>query len=450
MAVTLYVNTVPHTSGDGSTNGTGDGGTNSYVSLAAAIAAVPATLTEPYTIICEGTAADTTQVIIGTVTSADNFLLIKTDPAATAGRHHGIWSETHYRLSVSDTSYGAIRINASDYVRIDGVQLETVSPTGHARHIFGLYGPFTDGVCDIRMSNCILRGHNHATWQQSAITPLQATPTLTCWNTIAYNVNTISGNQCFTTAGIAGVYKFYNCTFIGGNYGIRRDTTGTVTIINCYAGGCGTASITGTIGTLTDFAAYDAGGSEAGLDSIAVDSTTFVDHDASPPDYHLGASSPLIGVGTDNPGSGLYSDDIDGVARTSTWDIGADEYVSSGQSLAGLAALSTGTVVAQAIAAGAVALAGSAGLSTWTLLTQALVSAELLAQSAIRWRLDDEDEDTATWAAAENAGLSAVSGTKRVRVQVNHTGDPAAITPKWQYRRKPSGGAWGDWTTVGS
>jgi len=102
------------------------------------------------------------------------------------------------------------------------------------------------------------------------------------------------------------------------------------------------------------------------------------------------------------------------------------------------------------VIAAAVALAGSAGLSTWTLPTQALVNAELLAQTAIRWRIDDEDEDHATWAAAENAGLSAAAGTKRLRVQVNHTGDPAAITPKWQYRRKPSGGAWGDWTTVGS
>jgi hypothetical protein len=35
-----------------------------------------------------------------------------------------------------------------------------------------------------------------------------------------------------------------------------------------------------------------------------------------------------VGEGTDNPGSGLYSDDIIGTARSSPWDIGAFEYTS--------------------------------------------------------------------------------------------------------------------------
>lgn len=37
----------------------------------------------------------------------------------------------------------------------------------------------------------------------------------------------------------------------------------------------------------------------------------------------------LDGAGTDDPGSGLYSDDITQTARTSTWDIGADEYIAA-------------------------------------------------------------------------------------------------------------------------
>jgi hypothetical protein len=36
-----------------------------------------------------------------------------------------------------------------------------------------------------------------------------------------------------------------------------------------------------------------------------------------------------VGTGTDDPGAGLYSDDITGTARTSVWDIGADEYVAA-------------------------------------------------------------------------------------------------------------------------
>ncbi|MHC4278399.1 MAG: hypothetical protein ACYSTI_13940, partial [Planctomycetota bacterium] len=39
----------------------------------------------------------------------------------------------------------------------------------------------------------------------------------------------------------------------------------------------------------------------------------------------------LIGQGTDTPSGYQLSTDIDGEERTSTWDIGADEYVSAGE-----------------------------------------------------------------------------------------------------------------------
>ena len=60
------------------------------------------------------------------------------------------------------------------------------------------------------------------------------------------------------------------------------------------------------------------------------------DWDAAFTDYSNGDfsvkndSSVLYGAGTDNPGAGLYSDDIIDTARSSTWDIGAFEYVAAG------------------------------------------------------------------------------------------------------------------------
>lgn len=50
---------------------------------------------------------------------------------------------------------------------------------------------------------------------------------------------------------------------------------------------------------------------------------------------------------------------------------------------------------------------------------------------------------SASWAAAENAALTAPAGTKRLRVQVNHTGDPSSVTPTFAWRLKPSGGSYG-------
>jgi len=64
-------------------------------------------------------------------------------------------------------------------------------------------------------------------------------------------------------------------------------------------------------------------------------------------------------------------------------------------------------------------------------------------QLTIRARNDDNDEANASWAAVENAMLTAPAGTMRFRFQLNNTGDPAAITPQFDWERKPSGGAWG-------
>lgn len=88
--------------------------------------------------------------------------------------------------------------------------------------------------------------------------------------------------------------------------------------------------------------------------------------------------------------------------------------------------------------------------AAWTIaaVEVTVAAASTLAQSAVRWRADDNDEANATWAADENASLAAVAGTKRARAQLNNTGDPAAIVPQWEWRRKPSGGAFGSWQKV--
>jgi hypothetical protein len=72
----------------------------------------------------------------------------------------------------------------------------------------------------------------------------------------------------------------------------------------------------------------------------------------------------------------------------------------------------------------------------------------ILDQEGFRFRNDDGDEVNASWAASENTNLTAAAGTKRVRVQLDNTGDPAAITPQWEYRHKPSGGAFGPWNRI--
>ena len=123
--------------------------------------------------------------------------------------------------------------------------------------------------------------------------------------------------------------EIYNSTFRGDGstvLGILDVGGSTVSIINC-------AVFDSTDDFFGTFALIDYCSSDDGDGTNAVTpadwSTVFVDYTNG--DFHLKSTdTDLIGAGVDDPGSGLFSDDIDGETRTSVWDIGADEYVSAG------------------------------------------------------------------------------------------------------------------------
>lgn len=54
-----------------------------------------------------------------------------------------------------------------------------------------------------------------------------------------------------------------------------------------------------------------------------------------------------------------------------------------------------------------------------------------------RWRNDDGSETSATWAAAQDTGVTAATGApRRLRTIINATGDPASTQYRLQYRRQ--------------
>jgi len=92
------------------------------------------------------------------------------------------------------------------------------------------------------------------------------------------------------------------------------------------SGGTATASSIGDHSNPDDEAVYNVyGGQHYALRGYIVDWSDELTDPGT--DFSLVVGSNSIGNGTDNPGSGLYSDDIIGTARTSTWDIGAFEYL---------------------------------------------------------------------------------------------------------------------------
>ena len=269
--------------------------------------------------------ADTTAVTIPAtiLTSATCYLKIYTTAAARFDPHGPAWDTGAYMLTPTNAAPGVLSIGAVDYLRMDGLQLSNLSPSASDRNVLTWSANLTDGANDIRISNCIAKGHGHATRSQVLFDLVPDGADICMWNCIGFNLTALVGNRC-VNSGVAstGTVKLYSSTMIGGEYAVRR-ATGTVTAKNVYTGGSLSGDYNGTI-TKTTCASSDSTGS-TGLQGILVSETAdsthagFVSIGAGTEDYHIKTGSPLIGVGTDTSGDAApmdFTTDIDGDART--------------------------------------------------------------------------------------------------------------------------------------
>lgn len=309
-----------------------------YTTLAAAVAGEGADLTASgmlYIKIENGTgswsgAPDTTQVDVdGYSTDATHYIKIYTD---ASNRASTTWSTVKYILKLADTNVFLAR---EDYFWIDGLQIQIHTQTG-AHYLFQNVAR-TSGL--IKLSNSIFRGDGGAQTCKLSVDTSGNFTVFTAWNCIFYHWGSNSESYLYLTDASAA-WNFYNCTFIwptSATCGCRRDG-GTLTMKNCFSGlAAAGRDYYGTI-ALTTCASADTSGD---IDNIAINTTNFTDVTIDGgEDWALPLGSGLIGVGTDS----VYADaatDINGETRTSTWDIGADEYVVAGPA---------GSIVPQAMA----------------------------------------------------------------------------------------------------
>ena len=285
------------------------------------------------------------------------------------------------------------------YAVFDGLLLEVSAANANYQDVFYCNAPVT-------IKNCILRLHESADYYGNGITLTGAGSSYVI-NCIAYRGNAAQANSNSITINGAGTFYVYNGTFIGGYNSFRRDG-GTVYAKNCYARSNGGSAYQGAI-TMTTCASSDATGT-AGLQTIALNTTNFTNVTATTEDFHLPLGSALIGVATNlyNDATYPFQTDIDGQDRggaAASWDIGADEYVSSAS----------------------------------------------IEQEGFRFRNDDGSESTATWKDVQDANITLAATTAfRLRMILNATGDPASIGAQLECRYKPSGGAFGSWAKVTS
>jgi hypothetical protein len=317
--LTRYIN--PASNGGNGTSNALTGPNAAYVSINAAEAALPATLTDAYEFICEtdGTADTSSVTVSGVTTTATNLLTIK---AVGSFRHAGVWDTSKYLVSAANASVISI---ATDYATIDGLQV--IKTATNANNQASIQGTTASVANALIVSNCILRQSGNSSFIEVGLLSNATNRIIYAWNCVIYGLggNAVPSNAA-VFIGTGNTVALYSSTLNGNYRGFRVNSGGTGVAKNCYATAAQAYASAGTM-TLTTCASSDATGS-VGLTGIAYSTANFQNVTAGSENLHLVAGSALLNVGTDTSGESAplnFNTDIDGQARSGTWDIGADE-----------------------------------------------------------------------------------------------------------------------------
>ena len=276
-----------------------------------------------------GSADSTNFEINGWTTLSDGILYWQVDQA---DRHSGKWDTSKYRISASDVN--AIS-NREEFVRFIGLQVEVTSATANGKSVWTQAAAAAGAA--IYIENCIFKGHDNDTYSSPVCNLGDADPAYFIKNCVVYN-----GGQHSSTIGIrcasTSTSYIYNCTGYNNYVNFRQAAAGTTYCTNCLGDNSSGNDFVENPGTLylqycasNDASADDQDGDGTSGNNRINQTFSFVD--AANGDFHLQSSD----AGAKDYGTSLasdpnypFSDDIDGVTRTGTWDIGADEYTSAG------------------------------------------------------------------------------------------------------------------------
>ena len=244
----------------------------------------------------------------GWATSATDYIEIIQDDTPT----DGVFDATKYRMT-SSSGVDTLAVRRG-WVYVIGVQFvfsQSGITAANALYIADMAASST-----VYIDSCIIH-YNGTT--SGAIYGIYTSVN----GAAAYIYNcTIYGEQAgYGIWAALGTTAVYNCTLYDWGQGIH-DQLAYLVIKNCAIGLCGD-DING--GDVID---YNLTNDNTGTNSQIPLSQDWDNEftDANNSDFHLVAGGNCIGNGTDVPDAGaFYNDDIRGVLRTSTWDIGAYE-----------------------------------------------------------------------------------------------------------------------------
>jgi len=293
--------------------GTGLDWTNAYTTLTACINAEVhdlQTADENYTIYCRASTSvvDATAATVTTTWNCDATRYITIE--GTDFPVDGIYDATKY-LRYALNANGRLYVSVNKLV-LRHLQFAVAATSGTATSVRVQATPV--GYADITIDSCIFRVLAGATGYSDAIYTWDSTVDLTVINSIFWGVTSTYGVLLNPVTSHSVVW--YNCTAWDLKYSIRTGVA-----YNCISG-----NNTDDFYSITVYnsCSDDGDGSnpQGPLDGDWSKEMT----DPNGGDFSLVAGGNCIGNGVDNPGAGLYSNDIIGTARSSTWDIGAFEY----------------------------------------------------------------------------------------------------------------------------
>jgi hypothetical protein len=214
------------------------------------------------------------------------------------------------------SSNGVIRI-LENYVRVDGLQFNNTS----ASNPVGIEISPPSNAYDIRINGCIVKGNSITSHRGINIYNASSrTGTIYICNSVVYDNTNSTGIGIHCNMAGCTLYA-YNNTVVNCYTGYKK-ANGTFRPINCIATDC-TDGFNGSF-TDEDYCISDVASDLSGAHSQNSAEPTYLDKGGK--NFHLNISDTIArGQGTPDPGSGLFNDDIDGVTRDATWDIGADQ-----------------------------------------------------------------------------------------------------------------------------
>lgn len=217
----------------------------------------------------------------------------------------GIWDETKYLVHNNNVDLASAIRAQEDYVRLINIQCKVTCAGTNACN--GLVGDNTSG--EIRVDSCISKCVPSGSGQAIGFFGL-GDAIVNFYNCISISFISGGDTSWWGFRGHTGTNNFLNCTAWGNYIGFYR-SGGTMTCKNCVSGN-NTDDFSGTI--TIDFCCSDDGDGTNSQGPLDGDWTKEF-FDTGNDDFALVSGGNCINNGTNDPGSGLYSDDIIGSER---------------------------------------------------------------------------------------------------------------------------------------